>query len=262
MIIGAYQFEVTGNICSNFAHIQKGVDEAEKAGVKLLIYPECAVTGYPPHCIDAASHVDFEAVERIHQKLQALAIQKQMFLVVGTIIKENARYLNSAILFKPDGKRAVYSKRALWGWDRDNFAEGHDLGIIEVGPWKVGIRICFEVRFPEFFRELYQHQTDLNLILFYDVSNKDDRDRFSMIKGHIQTRAVENVCPVLTCNTCSTFQTAPTILFDRSGNMLAEMERGKEGALVYDLKNAPFHFGEQGRKEISDSLMRQVLGKH
>ena len=77
-----------------------------------------------------------------------------------------------------------------------------------------------------------------------------------MIKGHIQTRAVENVCPVLACNSCSPFQTAPTILFDRSGKTLAEMPKGKEDLLSFDLEQNDLTFGEQGRKELSDSLTK------
>ena len=63
-----------------------------------------------------------------------------------------------------------------------------------------------------------------------------------MIKGHIQTRAVENVCPVLTCNACSVFQTAPTILFDKSGRILAEMPKEKEGLMVYDLEQCKMQY--------------------
>lgn len=256
MRIGAYQFNVTANVENNFNRIKEGIDEARKSGVRLLVYPECAVTGYPPHCIQHSSDVDFEAVKRIHDKIQILAEESQMYIVAGTIVNDASHYYNSAIVFTPDGKRERYSKRALWGWDRENFTEGQDIGIVEIDSLRVGIRICFEVRFPEYFRELYNQHTDLNLILFYDVSDKDDYVRFNMIKGHIQTRAVENVCPILTCNSCSAFQTAPTGLFDRSGRILAEMPRGDEGLLVYDLKNKPFNFGEQGRKIISDSLVR------
>lgn len=256
MRIGAYQYPVTGDILENFAKIRRGIELAARTGIRLLVFPECAVTGYPPFCIKSSSDVDFDAVNSILEKLQTLAEKYQLYLVVGTIIKTDDLCYNSAIVFQPDGQRRVYSKRALWGWDRDNFSEGHDLGVVEIESLKVGIRICFEVRFPEYFRELYQQRTDLNLILFYDSSNIEDPDRFSMIKGHIQTRAVENVCPVLTCNTSSSFQTAPTILFDRSGRVLAEMERGSEGLLYYDLEFGSLDFGEQGRKEISDSLTK------
>ena len=63
------------------------------------------------------------------------------------------------------------------------------------------------------------------------------------------------MCYTLTCNTCAPFQTAPTGMFDRSGWMVSELERGKEGLLFYDLEKAPLNFGELGRKEISDLLM-------
>ena len=149
----------------------------------------------------------------------------------------------------------IYRKRALWGWDRENFTEGHDAGIFSADSLKIGIRICFEVRFPEYFRELYREQTNLNLILFYDEADQEKPERYDLIRGHIRTRAVENVCPVLTCNTCPPFQTAPTVLCDRSGRVLAEAEPGSEGLLVYDVENSPLNFGENGRKKISDSLV-------
>lgn len=255
MRVGAYQYTVTGDIQDNFTSIKRGIEEAAKIGVRLLVFPECALTGYPPLCIKSSSDVDFDMVDRTLDMIQTLAEKHQMYLVVGTIVRNGTLPYNSAVIFQPDGQRRIYSKRALWGWDRDNFSEGHDPGVVEIDSLRVGIRICFEVRFPEYFRELYLQGTDLNLILFYDSSAAENPDRSSMIKGHIQTRAVENICPVLTCNTSASFQTAPTILFDRSGRVLAEIEAGREGLLHYDLDLGPLDFGEQGRKVISDSLV-------
>nr|MCR5214806.1 carbon-nitrogen hydrolase family protein [Eubacterium sp.] len=152
MRIGAYQFDVTANIENNYSHIKKGILEACKSGVRLLVFPECAVTGYPPHCIEHSSDVDFEKVSQIHEKLQILAKESKMYIVIGTIIKDDSHYYNCAFVFSPDGKREKYSKRALWGWDKENFTEGQDNGVIEIDSLRVGIRICFEVRFPEYFR--------------------------------------------------------------------------------------------------------------
>ena len=255
MRIGAYQFAVTGNIESNYAHIKTGIEKAFQSGVRLLLFPECAVTGYPPHCVAASADVDFDQVLHVHHQIQALSEQFQMYIVAGTIIKESGKYYNSAVVFCPNGKREVYSKRALWGWDRENFSQGHQAGVFHADSFTIGIRICFEVRFPEYFRELYRAQTDLNLILFYDQTDQENPDRYRMIQGHIQTRAVENVCYTLTCNTCAPCQTAPTGIFDRSGWMVNELEQGKEGLLLYHLKKTPLNFGELGRKEISDSLL-------
>lgn len=117
-----------------------------------------------------------------------------------------------------------------------------------------GVRICYEVRFPKFFRELYKKSTDLNVILFYDVADFDNKDRYDVIKGHIITRAVENVTHTLSIDTIYPYQTAPTALYDKSGYPLVELERNTEGLLVYNLEIEPADFGEQGRIKISDWL--------
>lgn len=254
MRIGAYQFRVTGDAERNFSRIKAGIEEASKAGVRLLMFPECALTGYPPLDIGAARDADIEKAERLCGQLREISVEYGIFLVVGTIIREGSEYFDAAVIFSPEGGRTVYRKRALWGWDRENFAQGQDLGIALVDSMRIGVRICFEVRFPEYFRELYKKRTDLDVILFYDVADNDAQERYDLIKGHVRTRAVENVCRILTCNTADPCQAAPTALFDRSGRTLAEAERGRDCLLVYDIETAPLSFGESGRKEISDSL--------
>ena len=61
-------FDVTANIENNYSYIKKGILEACKYGVRLLVFPECAVTGYPPHCIEHSSDVDFEKVTNGYDK--------------------------------------------------------------------------------------------------------------------------------------------------------------------------------------------------
>ena len=77
-----------------------------------------------------------------------------------------------------------------------------------------------------------------------------------MIKSHIRTRAVENVTYTLSVDTISPYQTAPTALYDKSGSSLIELKRNEESLLVYDFENMQSDFGEQGREQISDWLMR------
>lgn len=154
MKIAAYQFDVSGNIMENFEKIEKAISMAKDNSVELIIFPECALTGYPPRDIENSSCVDFELVNTICSKLQMLADEKEISIILGTIYKDDAIY-NRVILFQPNKKKQFYDKRALWGWDKDNFAEGNSEGVFEIGDVTIGIRICFEVRFPEYFRELY-----------------------------------------------------------------------------------------------------------
>ena len=223
--IGAYQFAVSGSIDDNFHRIQEAILQAACENVRLLVFPECALTGYPPHDIEKPSFVEFDRLNNMYAHLQEVVNDKQIYVIVGSIIKDKDVYFNSALLFSPHQKMQAYYKRALWGWDKENFSVGQKNGIFNVDGWNIGVRICFEVRFPEFFRELYKENTDLNVILFYDTSSEENLDRYRLIKSHIITRAVESVTYTLTVNTCSSYQTAPTMLSDRSGCVLSELER-------------------------------------
>lgn len=60
MRIGAYQFAVTNDIDANLSIIEKAVIRASKQEVKLLVFPECALTGYPPRDIENSSVIDLK----------------------------------------------------------------------------------------------------------------------------------------------------------------------------------------------------------
>ena len=259
MRVGAYQFSVTSDVNSNLNKIIYAINEAKEKQVKLLIFPECALTGYPPRDLKSSADVDFTKLEIIYEQLQQSCNLSDINIIVGTITQENNKYYNTALFFSPFRERQTYKKRALWGWDKDNFEIGNDEGIFQVDDWKIGVRICFEIRFPEYFRELYKERTDINIVIFYDVSDTNDVSRYEMIKSHLMTRAVENVTYTLSVNAISPFQTAPTILFGRSGQVLNEIARNEEGLLIYDLEKKENDFGELGRKEVTEWLLSNSM---
>lgn len=255
MRIAAFQFAVSGDITQNLDTVLSALHRAKEHGVQLAVFPECALTGYPPRNIAKAADVDFSQVSDACNVLREAADSLDIAFIIGTVYRENGKIFNRALFFRPNEEIESYDKRALWGWDRDNFAPGSGNGVFTLGDVRIGVRICFEVRFPEYFRELYAEKTDLNVILFYDCADTDDAKRYDMIKGHVQTRAVENVCTTLCVNTVSPFQTAPTAVFGRSGQVLCECERNKDGFILFDFEKQPLDFGEQGRKELSDALI-------
>lgn len=63
MRIAAYQFAVTGDMVENFEKIKNAILLAKKNAVQLLVFPECALTGYPPRDIKSSSEVRFDLVE-------------------------------------------------------------------------------------------------------------------------------------------------------------------------------------------------------
>ena len=258
MKIGAYQFAVTGDIRQNIERMEKAIQAAARQNVRLLVFPECALTGMPPINVPAPEAVDFDAAAECLNRLQSLARKHYIYLLVGSVLKERGVFYNGLVFLAPGNKTyAPYYKRALWGWDKDNFTAGKNDGIYPVDDLRIGARICFEVRFPEYFRELFRAETDLNIVDFADTAGEDDIERYELIKAHLRTRAVENVCPILAVNDISPFQTAPTAYIDENGRITDELPRNVENLLVYDFSIPSLSFGAQGRKTISKQRSRE-----
>ena len=81
-------------------------------------------------------------------------------------------------------------------------------------------------------------------------------DRYDLLRGHLRTRAVENVFPLLSANAIAPYPGAPTILCDASGRILVENPPDAPHLLLFDLSKHEPDFGERGRIELSDSLVR------
>jgi len=256
MKIAAYQFAVTGDICENYKIIEHAVKMAIAQNIRLLVFPECALTGYPPLEIDSCQAIDFPRLNHHIEKLRRLAIDYNLYIICGMVLQDRKDFHNSMLVFAPDGTQSEpYHKRALWGWDKDQFIPGQTAGVYQIDNYRIGVRICFEVRFPEYFRELFKAETDLNIVAFSDTNNEDNLGRYELIKALLVTRACENACPILSVNHIKPYQTAPTVYINENGKILAEAEHGAYQLLIADFVPRKSSFGTEGRLQISRKLL-------
>ncbi len=259
MRVAVFQFASCDDIDSNFAKIRKAVAEASEKKVRLLVFHECAACGYPPIELSDVDSIDFLLLETRVREVQELAKTHGMHIVLGIIKKEHNMRYNSLLIISPDGEViGSYDKRALWGWDTDNFSRGSSLGVVEIDDLVIGFRICFEVRFPEYFRELFVRKADLCFVSFSDVSENELPERYELIKAHLRTRAVENVMTVISVNSLSDYQAAPTAVFDINGNIVSEAPKNEEYLLVFDYSKPEIEFGAKGRIQNSYEAMHLV----
>lgn len=247
MKVGAFQFKGGNKLEANLAAIERGITEAARQGVRLLLTQECALTGYPPLEVANPTAIDFAAVEAAIQRIRALAHEYRMHIALGTVLPEADRYGNTMLMLTPDRPAEPYSKRALWGWDADNFAPGTQPGLYEINGIRVGVRICFEVRFPEYFRELFNADVQLALVSLCDIGPQPHPARYELIKAHLQTRAVENAMYVLAANSVAQNQTAPSCLINPDGYILAMAPQEREALITYDIVDFGSNFGRDGR---------------
>ena len=247
MKIGVYPFKSTGEIEKNLSVITKAVMLGAQEGIRLMVFHECALCGYPP-VETQIEWVTKEKIENALQKIAILAKQYHMFLAVGTIRFEAEKRFNSIILFDDKGKQMdIYDKTALWGWDCSSFSRGTKTGIFEIDGVKIGFRICFDVRFPESFRTLYREEVELCFVSFSDTGEKEDLDCYRSITAFLSTRAMENLMTIVSVNSISRFPTAPTAVFDPNGHILTESAQGEEMLLIYEYVPFEPSFGMKGR---------------
>jgi len=255
MKVAAFQFHGSDDVRENQLAIERGIEKASQENVRFLMTQECALCGYPPIERDKVSSIDFKMVADAIEQIKELAVKNNMYIGLGTILPDNGKYFNSIVLVSPHQENlAPYSKRALWGWDAENFNPGISNGMYSIDDLKIGIRICYEIRFPEYFRELFKESVQIAFLSFCDISSEPDQERYEIIKSHLVTRAVENAMYVISVNSIAKCQTAPTCLIDPDGNVLVLAPKDREYLLTFDLVDTGSNFGREGRIKHSKEL--------
>ena len=254
MAVGAFQFRGTGDPSTNVRALERGIREAASRGVRFLLTQECALSGYAPLEVASSGAVDQPAQRAALRRVRELAQEHAIFVAVGLTTFDAGRARNSVHLVTPQGGlRAAYHKRALYGWDEENYwPDTGGSGLYVVDGVRVGVRICYEVRFPEYFRELFRAGANLAAVPFADVGGSESK--YNVVMSHLISRAAENAVHVLSANSVSDRQGAPTCLIDPDGRVLAAAPRENEALIVGRIELGPPPFGRRGRIRHSSEL--------
>ena len=126
MIVGAHSFPVTGDGEHNFTTICAAAERAAEAGAELLLFPECALTGYPPRDIPSSSAVDFPRLAEMHaalHKLSGALDSRAARLLLQSFERLNSNLGATIMMVTHDAFTASYCKRILFIKDGRVFNE-------------------------------------------------------------------------------------------------------------------------------------------
>jgi predicted amidohydrolase len=131
------------------------MDEAAGAGAKLLVLPECAVPGYMFESAEEALPFAEEIPGASTEALAAECARLDLYVVCGLLERDGDSLRNSAVLVGPDGLLGTYRKTHLPFLGVDRFVvPGDELTVCETPLGRIGIEICYDLRFPEVTRTL------------------------------------------------------------------------------------------------------------
>ena len=229
---------VVGDLDGNRERILTRLEEAKKADADLVLFPELAVTGYPPE--DLLLRPGFiRAAERSLEEIARAA--RGITALVGTPHFDRDLY-NACAVCAAGEVKAVYRKRFLPNYgvfDEDRyFAPGNDLFLLEHGDVLIGPTICEDVWQPG------PPATELSLAGAQLIANLSaspfhvgkDREREQMLA----TRARDNVAFFAFVNAVGgqdeLIFDGHSVVLDDNGEVLARAPGFEEALLVVDVE--------------------------
>jgi predicted amidohydrolase len=154
-----------GDKRSNLARIRAGLEQAAGQGARLVVFPECALSGYGfeskeeawPH----AETLSGPASAALTEDCRRLGV----WAIFGLLERDEKtdRLFNACALVGPGGLAGGYRKIHLpcLGVDRFTAPGDRPFAVHDLGGLRVGINICYDASFPESSRVLTLQGADL-----------------------------------------------------------------------------------------------------
>lgn len=202
LTVAAVQMVSTPDPAQNREVARRLVQEAAAAGAQLVVLPEYwAILGR--HEQDKLAHAEPAGEGPLQQFMAGLAREAGIWLLGGTIplvSGDTGKVLNSLLAYGPGGALAArYDKIHLFGFSRgeESFDEsrtivaGSEVGVLELPSARVGLSICYDLRFPELYRAM--GHCDL-IVVPAAFTHTTGRAHWEIL---LRARAIENQCYVL-----------------------------------------------------------------
>ncbi len=154
-----------GDIEHNRERIAHYLGEAARAGAKLVVFPECALSGYVFNSVEEAMPFTETVPGETTAMVCELCRKYDVYAVVGLLEREDSTVYNSAFVAGPHGLVSNYRKCHLPILGIDRFvAKGDELPIVDLPFARIGVIICYDLRFPEATRTLALHGIDVLIV--------------------------------------------------------------------------------------------------
>lgn len=266
--VGIGQMNSNEDVSANVAYIIKTVKAFAKQKVDLACFPENAL--FLRTDKSQKMSVSFDLKEDFWRELENLAREFKTHIFIGSIPfrdeksteKSAEKFSNSTVHIAPEGKaQVVYNKIHLFDVDvegappsreSDDFVHGGQPKIIEINGWRIGLSICYDLRFSELYN--YYAKENVHLLLVPSA--------FLVPTGQahwhvlLRARAIENQAFVVAAAQSgehkssrgpSRYTFGHSLVVDPWGEILMDLEKPGEAAETVKLDPARL---EKVRKQI------------
>ncbi|MCX6511269.1 MAG: carbon-nitrogen hydrolase family protein [Actinobacteria bacterium] len=240
MKVAAVQMKCSPEQSDNFSRAASLIRAAAQQGAELVALPELfASLGRPSHMREIAEPLDGPTLAWAQSTAQA----SKCALIAGSFIeRDGAALFNTSIAVGADGALlGSYRKIHLFDVDiegarskeSDTFSSGTDPVVVDINGLRVGLTICYDLRFPELFRAEADQGADI-IVVPAAFTEATGRDHWELL---LRARAVENQTMIIAA---AQWGTSPdgtdrhghALIIDAWGRVLADT--GPEGDTFID----------------------------
>jgi len=241
--IATCQFPVSGDITANANWIRKQMHLAHEQKADIAHFPETALSGYAGRDHKSLNNFNWDLLRKETESILKRAKELKLWVVLGTThqLSGNHKPHNSLYLISPQGKIVDrYDKRFCTGGDLRHYSPGDHFVTFEINGIKCGMLICYDLGFPELYRQHYKMGTQIMFHSFYNARNKKAEHRhgeYAPLIGRV--RATINHMFISMSNSSAEYGW-PNCFINAAGEIVGRLEKEKAGVMVnvVDIKKA------------------------
>lgn len=193
--VAAVQMRSTRDLATNVRKICDHLARCAKDGVRVVVFPECALTGYFDD--DFMRTFSTEQLADAEHEVAEVCHAHHVYAIIGTPSRDGNRLYNSAVVITPSGK-------ILARYDKIQLAEtwptaGDQLLVFRIDGVPASIIICHDERYPELVRLPVLAGARIVFYLSHE-SGLAKESKLAPYRAQIQARAVENTVYIVQAN--------------------------------------------------------------
>lgn len=221
-----------GKIEKNFRIGINLLEKAASEGSEMIVFPELWTSGFDYENMQ----VMVEENNTIIKELLTFSTKHGLAIAGSYISSHQGKYWNELIFIKPDGKTVSYRKIHLFKLINEQLyiQAGSKPVLINFNGLRIGLSICYDLRFPELFRFYSDKSADLVL-----VSAEWPRNRIDHWRTLIRARAIDNqyflACSNAIGNTGGLLLGGNSALIDPWGKVICQISTQKDTLITGEI---------------------------
>jgi predicted amidohydrolase len=243
--IATCQFAVNSSIRYNSEKIQTLMIQAKEGGADIAHFSECALSGYAGIDFDTFDNYEWDLLRAETETIMSLAAKLNIWVVLGSShqLTEPNKPHNCSYLINPEGKiENRYDKRFCIGNELPHYTPGTRFVNFTINGVKCSLLICFDLRFPELYRELKTQGVQCIFQSFYNARQQGPSVHTHIMHQSMQCRAATNYFWVSMTNSSGWYCPYASCFIRPDGKILDTLQDHKDGLTINTVDTNKEHY--------------------